>query len=54
MPVEWINLKHIIPTDYTITNVPEILEIKKDPWADILNKGQDLVQILDDISEVFL
>ncbi len=54
MPVEWINLKNTIRIDYTITNVPEILEIKKDPWADILNKRQDLAQILDNISEVFL
>jgi bifunctional non-homologous end joining protein LigD len=49
MPVEWTDLKHIVPTEYTIVNVPEILETKKDPWADILNKRQDLEQILETI-----
>ncbi len=31
MPIGWINLEHIIPTDYTITNALEILESKKIP-----------------------
>jgi bifunctional non-homologous end joining protein LigD len=46
MPVKWNDLDRLLPTDYTILNVPEILRKKGDPWSDILRKKQDLAKIL--------
>jgi hypothetical protein len=33
-------------------NVPDILRRHADPWNDILEKGQDLVKILDNLTSV--
>jgi DNA primase len=46
MPVRWNDLDRLLPTDFTILNVPEILRKKGDPWSDILHKKQDLAKIL--------
>ena len=53
MPLEWNNLSQIIPTDFTITNVAEIFKKTKDPWKNILTEKQDLVKILNNISQIF-
>ncbi|MGH9993175.1 MAG: ATP-dependent DNA ligase, partial [Nitrososphaera sp.] len=47
MPVKWNNLDQLLPTDFTILNVPEILRKNDDPWSDILSKKQDLAKILE-------
>ncbi|MGI0029857.1 MAG: non-homologous end-joining DNA ligase [Nitrososphaera sp.] len=47
MPVKWNNLDRLLPTDFTILNVPEILRKNDDPWSDILRKKQDLAKILE-------
>jgi DNA primase len=47
MPVEWDQLEQIYPTDFTIRNVPDILEKQGDPWADILQAKQDLAALLE-------
>jgi bifunctional non-homologous end joining protein LigD len=47
MPVEWERLEQIYPTDFTIRNVPDILEKQGDPWADILEAKQDLAALLE-------
>lgn len=47
MPVKWNDLDQILPTDFTILNVPEILRKNGDPWSDILRKKQDLGKILE-------
>jgi DNA primase len=51
MPLRWEELDRVLPTDFTILTVPEILHNKKkngnsDPWSDILNIKQDLAKIL--------
>ncbi len=46
MPVRWSDLDRLLPTDFTILNVPEILRKKDDPWSDILRRKQDLAKIL--------
>jgi DNA primase len=46
MPVSWGDLDRVLPTDFTILNVAEILRKKGDPWSDILRKKQDLAKIL--------
>lgn len=51
MPVEWNDLDRLLPTDFTILNVPEILRKNGDPWSDILRKKQDLARILENTRE---
>jgi bifunctional non-homologous end joining protein LigD len=51
MPVKWSDLADILPTDYTIMNVPDILQSSGDPWRDILEKKQDMDKILQGASE---
>jgi bifunctional non-homologous end joining protein LigD len=50
MPVKWEELEYILPSDFTMLNVPDILKGHADPWRDILDKGQDLAKILDNLS----
>jgi bifunctional non-homologous end joining protein LigD len=50
MPVKWEELENILPSDFTILTVPDILKRHADPWKDILGKGQDLAKILDSLS----
>jgi bifunctional non-homologous end joining protein LigD len=47
MPVKWNYLDQLLPTDFTILNVPTILRKNGDPWSDILRKKQDLAKILE-------
>ena len=52
-PVKWDDLSHVLPTDFTIPNVPEILNKKiKNPWNNIMEKKQNLNKILESIEEV--
>jgi bifunctional non-homologous end joining protein LigD len=39
MPVKWEKLDRILPSDFTMLNVPDILKGHADPWRDILVKG---------------
>ncbi len=50
MPVKWEELDDILPSDFTMFNVPDILKGHADPWRDILTNGQDLARILDNLS----
>jgi bifunctional non-homologous end joining protein LigD len=50
MPVKWKDLDEILPSDFTMLNVSDILKRNADPWRDILNKGQDLARILENSS----
>ena len=53
MPIRWDNLSSAFPTDYTILNVPDILNKKSaSPWIDMLEKKQDLNKILENISQL--
>ena len=47
MPVKWNDLDRLLPTDFTILDVPEFLRKNRDPWSDILHKKQDLGTILE-------
>jgi bifunctional non-homologous end joining protein LigD len=47
MPVDWQELEEIYPTDFTLRTVPDILEDRGDPWADILSSKHDLSELLD-------
>jgi len=52
MPLEWSKLDKVLPTDFTIMNVPEVLRASADPWKDILEKKQDLNQLLENATEI--
>lgn len=54
MPVKWDYLSSVFPTDYTILNVPDILNKKSvNPWDNMLEKKQDLNKILESVSQLF-
>ena len=54
MPIKWNNLSSVFPTDYTILNVPDILNKKSaNPWNNMFEKKQDLNKILENISQLF-
>jgi bifunctional non-homologous end joining protein LigD len=42
-PIDWSELGHIYPTDFTIFNMPERIKKVGDLWADILNHKNDLL-----------
>jgi bifunctional non-homologous end joining protein LigD len=53
MPIRWDILSSVLPTDYTILNVPEILNRKSaNPWDSILGKKQNLNRILENILQL--
>jgi len=47
MPVDWDELESVYPTDFTLRTVPDLLEERGDPWADILSAKQDLTELLE-------
>jgi bifunctional non-homologous end joining protein LigD len=54
MPITWNDLSNVLPTDYTILNVPDILNKKSvNPWDNILERKQDLNKILENVSQLF-
>ena len=54
MPVKWDDLSSVLPTDYTILNVPDILNKKSvEPWDNMLEEKQDLNKILENVSQLF-
>jgi bifunctional non-homologous end joining protein LigD len=46
MPIDWSDLPDAAPLDYTMANVPDLLDARGDPWADVLAQKQDLVRII--------
>jgi bifunctional non-homologous end joining protein LigD len=53
VPVKWKDLSSIVPTDYTILNVHDILRKSPNLWRNVLGKKQDLNRILENISNQF-
>jgi len=52
MPVAWERLTSVIPTDFTILDVPEIMQKSDDPWKDILKGKQDIGELLESVTEL--
>jgi DNA primase len=46
MPIEWDDLKDAAPMNYTMANVPQIIDRRGDLWADILSRKQDVQRVL--------
>jgi hypothetical protein len=42
--------RDILPSDFTMLKVPDIFKGHADPWRNILDKGQDLAKVLDNLS----
>ena len=52
-PIKWNDLSQVVPTDFTIFNVPNTLNKKiKNSWNNILEKKQNLNKILESIEEI--
>ena len=51
MPVRWEELGDIIPKDFTLLTVPEIMRRKSDPWRGVLEYKQDMKSILSTIKK---
>jgi len=45
-PLSWDQIDDVYPTDFTMHNVPELLQKNGDLWADILKHKNDLRQLL--------
>jgi bifunctional non-homologous end joining protein LigD len=47
MPIEWKKLSSIVPTDFNILNMPNIMKKATDPWKSALEEKQDINEILE-------
>jgi DNA primase len=52
MPVTWEKLSSVLPTDFNILNVNAFVKKSGDSWIEILQQKQDIVKLLEDISEI--
>jgi bifunctional non-homologous end joining protein LigD len=52
MPVAWENLSSVLPTDFTILNANDFVKKSGDSWNGILQQKQDILKLLEDISEI--
>ena len=46
MPVRWDELDSIVPTDFTLSKLPDMMRRKSDPWRGALENKQDMNSIL--------
>jgi bifunctional non-homologous end joining protein LigD len=51
MPVRWEELGDIIPKDFTLLTVPDIMRRRSDPWRGVLEHKQDMNSILSSIKK---
>lgn len=52
MPVKWSNLDSILPTDFTISNVPQLVVKKADMWSGVLTEKQNINEIIARAKEI--
>ena len=51
MPVRWEEIDNIVPKDFTLLTVPDIMRRKSDPWRGVLENKQDINFILSSIKK---
>lgn len=51
MPIDWEKIDDILPTDFTITNSPDIIR-KHDAWQGILSAKQDIGKLISQAQEI--
>jgi bifunctional non-homologous end joining protein LigD len=52
MPVEWTDIDEVLPTDFTITNTPEIINRNGDRWHAMLSDKQDIGKLISQAREI--
>jgi len=50
--VEWTDIDKILPTDFTITNTPEIINRSGDRWHAMLSDKQDIGKLISQAREI--
>jgi bifunctional non-homologous end joining protein LigD len=51
MPIDWEKIDDILPTDFTITNAPDIIR-KHDAWQGILSAKQDIGKLISQAQQI--
>jgi bifunctional non-homologous end joining protein LigD len=52
MPIDWKNLDEILPTDFTITNAPDLVDKNSNTWRGILSDKQDIGKLISQAEEI--
>jgi bifunctional non-homologous end joining protein LigD len=53
MPIDWKNIDEVHPTDFTITNAPDLIRKGDDAWYAILSDKQDIEKLISQAQEIF-
>jgi bifunctional non-homologous end joining protein LigD len=53
MPIDWKNIDRVQPTDFTITNAPDLIRKGDDAWYAILSDKQDIEKLISQAQEIF-
>lgn len=53
MPIDWKNIDRVHPTDFTITNAPDLIRKGDDAWYAILSDKQDIEKLISQAQEIF-
>jgi bifunctional non-homologous end joining protein LigD len=52
MPIDWKKLDSILPTEFTILSVPQLIRKKSDIWSGVLTEKQNLSKIISKVQEI--
>jgi len=52
MPIEWKNVDEILPTDFTITNAPDLINKNGDTWEAMLSDKQDIEKLISQAQQI--
>lgn len=52
MPIEWKNIDEILPTDFTITNAPDLINKNGDTWEAMLSDKQDIEKLISQAQQI--
>ncbi len=52
MPIDWKKLDSILPTEFTIMSVPQLIRKNIDIWADVLTEKQNISKIISKVQEI--
>jgi bifunctional non-homologous end joining protein LigD len=52
MPVKWENIDEILPTDFTIANVPDLINRTGDTWHTLLSDKQEIGKLIAQAQEI--
>jgi bifunctional non-homologous end joining protein LigD len=52
MPLNWKKLDSILPTDFTISSVPQLVSKDNDIWAGVLTEKQNIGEIISKVKQI--